>query len=66
MLPNIAISFTYNDIKGIFVFTFNMRVVRKNDTGRNGYHNPDEEVAFKVIIDTKDSFPFKSPKINFS
>lgn len=65
MLQSIVISFTYHDIKGIFVFTFDMKVINKgNKTLKKLPH--DDKVTFKVMINTKENFPFYPPKILFS
>ena len=53
--------FTYNDSNGIFIFTFNMKVTEI----ANSNMKEKDDLNFKIMINTKDWFPFFPPSISF-
>jgi ubiquitin-protein ligase len=58
-------NFQYNDIKGTFVFDYDMRIANKDGSEFESWEYPNG-YKFKILIDTKDSFPFYAPKVRFS
>lgn len=65
-LLSIGIKFTYNDLKGVFMFTFNLSVIGQVSNHLEGLNAQKDEYCLKVSINTKNSFPFRPPGIQFS
>lgn len=58
-------NFQYNDIRGTFIFDYDMGISNKDGSYHESYEYPNG-YKFKILVDTKDSFPFMAPKVRFS